>query len=42
MFVNFEDPQEVIKEAKSAEPEFNRNLLKRVKNLSYQFDLWTV
>ena len=29
MFVNFDDPQEVIKEVKSTEPEFNRNLLKR-------------
>ena len=33
MFVNFEDPQEVIKEVKSSEPEFNRNLLKRVEEL---------
>jgi DNA-directed RNA polymerase subunit alpha len=33
MFVNFEDPQEVIKEVKSEEPEFNRNLLKRVEEL---------
>ena len=33
MFVNFEDPQEVVKEVKSAEPEFNRNLLKRVEEL---------
>ena len=32
-FVNFEDPQEVIKEVKSSEPEFNRNLLKRVEEL---------
>ena len=31
MFVNFDDPQEVIKEVKSSEPEFNRNLLKRVE-----------
>ena len=30
MFVNFEDPKEVMKEVKSSEPEFNRNLLKRV------------
>ena len=28
MFVNFEDPKEVVKEVKSAEPEFNKNLLK--------------
>ena len=33
VFVNFEDPQETVKEAKSAEPEFNRNLLKRVEEL---------
>jgi len=33
MFVNFEDPKEVIKEVKSSEPEFNRNLLKRVEEL---------
>ena len=33
MFVNFEDPQEVVKEVKSSEPEFNRNLLKRVEEL---------
>ena len=33
MFVNFEDPQEVIKEVKTTEPEFNRNLLKRVEEL---------
>ena len=33
MFVNFEDPQETVKEVKSSEPEFNRNLLKRVEEL---------
>ena len=33
MFVNFEDPQEVVKEIKTTEPEFNRNLLKRVEEL---------
>jgi len=33
MFVNFEDPKEVIKEVKSSEPEFNKNLLKRVEEL---------
>ena len=33
MFVNFEDPKEVIQEVKSSEPEFNRNLLKRVEEL---------
>jgi len=33
MFVNFEDPQEVVKEVKTTEPEFNRNLLKRVEEL---------
>jgi|TARA_B110000259_G_scaffold186971_1_gene239624 DNA-directed RNA polymerase subunit alpha len=33
MFVNFEDPQEVVQEVKSSEPEFNKNLLKRVEEL---------
>ena len=33
MFVNFEDPKEVVQETKVAEPEFNRNLLKRVEEL---------
>ena len=33
MFVNFEDPKETVKEVKSSEPEFNRNLLKRVEEL---------
>ncbi len=33
MFVNFEDPKEVIQETKAAEPQFNRNLLKRVEEL---------
>ena len=33
MFVNFDDPKEVIKEVKTEEPEFNRNLLKRVEEL---------
>ena len=33
MFVNFEDPQEVVKEVKTSEPEFNKNLLKRVEEL---------
>ena len=33
MFVNFEDPQEVVREVKATEPEFNRNLLKRVEEL---------
>jgi DNA-directed RNA polymerase subunit alpha len=33
MFVNFEDPKEVVKEVKSTEPEFNKNLLKRVEEL---------
>ena len=33
MFVNFEDPKEVIKESKPSEPEFNRNLFKRVEEL---------
>ena len=33
MFVNFDDPKEVVKEVKSTEPEFNKNLLKRVEEL---------
>ena len=33
MFVNFEDPKEVPVQAKSTEPEFNKNLLKRVEEL---------
>ena len=33
MFVNFEDPQEVPKPSTSVEPEFNKNLLKRVEEL---------
>ena len=33
MFVNFDDPKEIVKEVKSSEPEFNRNLLKRVEEL---------
>ena len=33
MFVNFEDPKEIVKEVKSTEPEFNKNLLKRVEEL---------
>ena len=33
MFVNFEDPKEVVREVKSTEPEFNKNLLKRVEEL---------
>ena len=33
MFVNFDDPKEVRKEVKSTEPEFNKNLLKRVEEL---------
>ncbi len=33
MFVNFEDPKEIVKESKPSEPEFNRNLLKRVEEL---------
>ncbi len=33
MFVNFEDPKEAVKETKSVEPEFNKNLLKRVEEL---------
>ena len=33
MFVNFEDPKEAPKVAPSTEPEFNKNLLKRVEEL---------
>ena len=33
MFVDFDDPKEVIPEVKTAEPEFNRNLLRRVEEL---------
>ena len=33
MFVNFDDPKEVVQEVKTTEPEFNRNLLKRVEEL---------
>ena len=33
MFVNFEDPKEVVAETKPAEPQFNKNLLKRVEEL---------
>ena len=33
MFVNFEDPKEIPKQKTSTEPEFNKNLLKRVEEL---------
>jgi len=33
MFVNFEEPQEVVVREKSTEPEFNRNLLRKVDEL---------
>ena len=33
MFVNFEDPKEIVKEVNLSEPEFNKNLLKRVEEL---------
>lgn len=33
MFINFDDPKTVEVEVKSKEPEFNRNLLKRVEEL---------
>ena len=42
MFVNFEDPQEVIKEVKTSEPEFNRNLLKRVEELELKINSGTL
>ena len=33
MFINFNDPKEVIVQEKSTEPEFNRNLLRKVDEL---------
>ncbi len=33
MFVNFEDPKEIPKQPTTTEPEFNKNLLKRVEEL---------
>ena len=33
MFVNFDDPKEIPKEKTTAEPEFNKNLLKKVEEL---------
>ena len=33
MFINFEDPKEIPKKQTSTEPEFNKNLLKRVEEL---------
>ena len=33
MFINFNDPKEVITQEKPAEPEFNRNLLRKVDEL---------
>ena len=33
MFVNFEDPKEIPKQKAQAEPEFNKNLLKKVEEL---------
>ena len=33
MFVNFEDPKEISKPQTTSEPEFNKNLLKRVEEL---------
>ena len=33
MFINFNDPQEVIVQEKSTEPEFNRNILRKVDEL---------
>ena len=35
MFVNFEDPQKLLKRL-NREPEFNRNLLKELRSLSFQ------
>ena len=33
MFVNFDEPQEVVIQEKSTEPEFNKNLLRKVEEL---------
>ena len=33
MFINFDEPKQVVKPQKTAEPEFNRNLLRRVDEL---------
>ena len=33
MFVNFEDPKEVVQEVKSSEPQFNKKFVKRVEEL---------
>ena len=33
IFVNFEDPQEIVQETKVVEPQFNKNLLKKVDEL---------
>ena len=33
MFVNFDEPQEVIVRDKPSEPEFNKNLLRKVDEL---------
>ena len=33
MFVNFDEPKEVIPQQKPVEPEFNKNLLKKVDEL---------
>ena len=33
MFVNFDEPQEVVVQEKSTEPEFNKNLLRKVEEL---------
>ena len=33
MFVNFEDPKEAPKQKTSIEPEFNKNLIKKVEEL---------
>jgi DNA-directed RNA polymerase subunit alpha len=33
MFINFNDPKEVITQEKATEPEFNRNLLRKVDEL---------
>ena len=42
MFINFNDPKEVIIQEKSTEPEFNRNLLRKVDELELSVRSMTV
>ena len=39
MFVNFDEPKEVVAQPTQSEPEFNKNLLRRVDELELSFDL---